>query len=744
MPSSASFMRAVHSSKNVHDAVEAIRKQDARERDGAFLVVPFSNSEDAAVQFAIVIGITCGLNSNRQHPVKLLQIKYTKKGFSLKDDTQAVSADKLFDLIDYYVKGGAGAAQLQMIHKISGFRDSEKKTHEKSSLEMHRAIYNESDPGEHRSWFHADIFGHRATKILGQQHVKDGSFLVRYSFTKPGQYSLSVKVPSHHNNPSSVKHIRIVKHVDGKSNEQDGWCLEGMPSIVGKTLDELIDKYQDEPFVDDSRNAIKINVAHANKYARNTSVVHGQQIEDHLKKIQKLRVVDDTNPYFMGAETCDLDEEWEMMQESDKSEKMFDPQHRQYRSTNAANDLNNSQKNRYANILPYDHSRVVLKYGLVSENQAHKTQHIQHNNHTGGNLTSEYVNANLIARWGTQNRGRTYVACQGPLDDNNVRKNNKQNTMCDFWRTVIVCKVRIIIMATNLEENGTPKCGRYWPEINEGTKKFYQEDNKSEPIIEVTQLDVVCENDDVYTERKFFVKPLLLEQVGDADLVNGWEVTQYQFKKWPDHGVLQDPFYIIDFLQKIHSKYEVLAHVNKEIEQMEQGKPTEKYPDGGKGKEVITKAMGKPKELKVLRQEISNSLKASMENKLDNLGSEGAAGPLLVHCSAGVGRTGTFIAIDMLMDKLRWFGMNTEIDIFSTVQHIRNYRMSMVQSPDQYEFIYKALKCHIQGLVVRNFPADVRDMKVRGTGGGGGEPFDKKLTRNKNTIKGTPVKANKI
>jgi len=561
MPSSASFMRAVHSSKNVHEAVEAIRKQDARERDGAFLVVPFSNSEDAAVQFAIVIGITCGLNSNRQHPVKLLQIKYTKKGFSLKDDTQAVSADKLFDLIDYYVKGGAGATQLQMIHKISGFRDSEKKTHDKSSLEMHRAIYNESDPGEHRSWFHADIFGHRATKILGQQHVKDGSFLVRYSFTKPGQYSLSVKVPSHHNNPSSVKHIRIVKHVDGKSNEQDGWCLEGMPSIVGKTLDELIDKYQDEPFVDDSRNAIKINVAHANRYARNTSVVHGQQIEDHLKKIQKLRVVDDTNPYFMGAETCDLDEEWEMMQESDKSEKMFDPQHRQYRSTNAANDLNNSQKNRYANILPYDHSRVVLKYGLMSENQTHKTQNTHPNNHPGSNLTSEYVNANLIARWGTQNRGRTYVACQGPLDDNNVRKNNKQNThpnnhpgsnltseyvnanliarwgtqnrgrtyvacqgplddnnvrknnkqntMCDFWRTVIVCKVRIIIMATNLEENGTPKCGRYWPEINEGTKKFYQEDNKSEPIIEVTQLDVVCENDDVYTERKFFVRDRL-------------------------------------------------------------------------------------------------------------------------------------------------------------------------------------------------------------------------------------------
>ena len=118
-----------------------------------------------------------------------------------------------------------------------------------------------------------------------------------------------------------------------------------------------------------------------------------------------------------------------------------------------------------------------------------------------------------------------------------------------------------------------------------------------------------------------------------------------------------------------------------------------------------------------------------MENKLDSLGSEGAAGPLLVHCSAGVGRTGTFIAIDMLMDKLRWFGLNTEIDIYSTVQHIRNYRMSMVQSPDQYEFIYKALKCHIQAQVIRNNYASDRKPQQNDT------LISKSINRNKGTIK---------
>ena len=130
----------------------------------------------------------------------------------------------------------------------------------------------------------------------------------------------------------------------------------------------------------------------------------------------------------------------------------------------------------------------------------------------------------------------------------------------------------------------------------------------------------------------------------------------------------------------------------------------------------------------LLRKELSESVKGHMENKLDNLGSEGSAGPMLVHCSAGVGRTGTFIAIDMLMDKLRWFGLNTEIDIHSTVQHIRSYRMHMVQSFDQYEFIYKALKCHIQGLVIRNFPGETNTYQGDGI-------HRTNLNRNKHTVR---------
>ncbi|KAJ8315116.1 hypothetical protein KUTeg_007266 [Tegillarca granosa] len=52
-------------------------------------------------------------------------------------------------------------------------------------------------------------------------------------------------------------------------------------------------------------------------------------------------------------------------------------------------------------------------------------------------------------------------------------------------------------------------------------------------------------------------------------------------------------------------------------------------------------------------------------------------GPIIVHCSAGVGRTGTFIALDHLLYRIK---EHDEIDIFNIVLEMRNYRPSMVQT----------------------------------------------------------------
>ncbi|RKF73581.1 Tyrosine-protein phosphatase non-receptor type 20 [Golovinomyces cichoracearum] len=70
--------------------------------------------------------------------------------------------------------------------------------------------------------------------------------------------------------------------------------------------------------------------------------------------------------------------------------------------------------------------------------------------------------------------------------------------------------------------------------------------------------------------------------------------------------------------------------------------------------------------------------------------------PRIVHCSAGVGRTGTFIALDYLLRELehdKWDNLPDHEDpIFDTVQRLREQRMGLVNNIQQYTFIYKILR----------------------------------------------------
>nr|XP_037273381.1 receptor-type tyrosine-protein phosphatase beta-like [Rhipicephalus microplus] len=63
----------------------------------------------------------------------------------------------------------------------------------------------------------------------------------------------------------------------------------------------------------------------------------------------------------------------------------------------------------------------------------------------------------------------------------------------------------------------------------------------------------------------------------------------------------------------------------------------------------------------------------------------GSQPPILVHCSAGVGRTGTFIALDMCLQKLE---VDEDIDIFHLVLDLRECRRCMVQNEKQYTYLY--------------------------------------------------------
>ncbi|XP_049734995.1 receptor-type tyrosine-protein phosphatase F isoform X4 [Elephas maximus indicus] len=230
----------------------------------------------------------------------------------------------------------------------------------------------------------------------------------------------------------------------------------------------------------------------------------------------------------------------------------------------------NKPKNRYANVIAYDHSRVILTS-------------------IDGVPGSDYINANYIDGYRKQN---AYIATQGPLPE----------TMGDFWRMVWEQRTATVVMMTRLEEKSRVKCDQYWPV--RGAETY--------GLIQVTLLDTV--ELATYTVRTF-----ALHKSGSSEKR---ELRQFQFMAWPDHGVPEYPTPILAFLRRVKAC-----------------------------------------------------------NPLD-------AGPMVVHCSAGVGRTGCFIVIDAMLERMKH---EKTVDIYGHVTCMRSQRNYMVQTEDQYVFIHEAL-----------------------------------------------------
>lgn len=108
-------------------------------------------------------------------------------------------------------------------------------------------------------------------------------------------------------------------------------------------------------------------------------------------------------------------------------------------------------------------------------------------------------------------------------------------------------------------------------------------------------------------------------------------------------------------------------------------------------------------------------------------------GPILVHCSAGVGRTGTFIAIDSLIPEIT---SAKTVNIFECVSQLRYQRNFLVQSFKQYIFIYRALMefaqfgdteieiCHL-----KEYYRQMKEQKFEGNINGVVAEFDVSLVR---------------
>ncbi|XP_016104616.1 receptor-type tyrosine-protein phosphatase delta-like isoform X8 [Sinocyclocheilus grahami] len=253
----------------------------------------------------------------------------------------------------------------------------------------------------------------------------------------------------------------------------------------------------------------------------------------------------------------------------------------------------NKPKNRYANVIAYDHSRVLLSA-------------------IDGIPGSDYINANYIDGYRKQN---AYIATQGALPE----------TFGDFWRMIWEQRSSNIVMMTKLEERSRVKCDQYWP--NRATETY--------GLIQVTLLDTV-------ELATYCVRTFALYKSGSSEKR---EVRQFQFTAWPDHGVPEHPTPFLAFLRRVKSC---------------------NPPD---------------------------------------------AGPMVVHCSAGVGRTGCFIVIDAMLERIKH---EKTVDIYGHVTLMRAQRNYMVQTEDQYVFIHDALQeavtCGTTEVPARNLYAYIQKL----------------------------------
>lgn len=481
---------------------------------------------------------------------------------------------------------------------------------------------NCADPTTER-WFHGHLSGKEAERML-LERGKYGSFLVRESQSKPGDFVLSVR------SEDKVTHVMI----RWQENKYDVGGGEKFSSLA-----ELIEHYKKNPMVETSGCVVHLR----NPF--NATRINASTIHVRVNQLQKENGHGDS----MSNNKAGFWEEFESLQQQEC---------RHLFSRDEGSRIENKEKNRYKNILPFDHTRVKLKdiepnapvgAEYINANYIRQTcmevdqiVQMQANLCNGGGINNNLsaipgagstISVNSLA---TTPTGKTaqyytsklYIATQGCLP----------HTIQDFWSMIWQEDTRVIVMTTKEVERGKTKCARYWPSQGE-TETFGKFKVRTDSRHASAD----------YTLREFTVTRVA--EKGKEEQHR--KINHYQFQAWPDHGVPSDPGCVLNFLHDVNQRQEQVM------------------------------------------QESDSPYQAA----------------ICVHCSAGIGRTGTFIVIDMILDQIKRQGLDCEIDIQRTIQTVRAQRSGMVQTEAQYKFVYLAVQHYIE-TVAQRMQAEQRSLLV--------------------------------
>ncbi|KAF3696381.1 Tyrosine-protein phosphatase non-receptor type 7 [Channa argus] len=201
------------------------------------------------------------------------------------------------------------------------------------------------------------------------------------------------------------------------------------------------------------------------------------------------------------------------------------------------------------------------------------------------------------------------------------------HTVGDFWDMVWQEKSSIIVMVTRLKEKNE-KCELYWPQPRDRRRRVEEEEQEGETSRFGRFLIRVRDSQE---KHGFTVTDMEIQLCSQRR-----PVRHYWFTSWPDHHIPQCTTPLLRLVEEV---------------------------------ETYSRALLLPSDQPIRAPDSS-------------------PGPIIVHCSAGIGRTGCFIASSIGCQQLRETG---QVDILETVCQLRLDRGGMIQTTEQYQFLYATL-----------------------------------------------------